>query len=124
VFTATHRPATLFALIYQQTRFQRQVAEVWPSLERWAANPWRRLSLLLIVLLISFSIGGAVGSITGALAKLDPLGALICVVLIELAVRARGPLYRRGGDQLGLQLLDMTRVGLMYGLLFDGFKLL
>lgn len=95
-----------------------------PALERWAANPWRRLSLLLIVLLISFSIGGAVGSITGALAKLDPLAALVCVVLMELAVRARGPLLRREGDGLGLQLLDMTRMGLLYGLLLDGFKLL
>ncbi|MFM7548035.1 MAG: DUF565 domain-containing protein [Cyanobacteriota bacterium] len=108
----------------QSTRFQRQVAELGPSLERWAANPWRRLSLLLIVLLISFGIGGAVGSITGALAQLDPLGALICVVLMELAVRARGPLLRRGGDGLGLQLLDMARLGLLYGLLLDGFKLL
>lgn len=108
----------------QQTRFQRQVADLGPSLERWASNPWRRLSLLLIVLLISFSIGGAVGSVTGALAKLDPISSLICVVVMELAVRARGPLLRRGGDRLNLQLLDMVRMGLLYGLLLDGFKLL
>ena len=76
------------------------------------------------MLLISFSIGGAVGSITGALAKLDPLGALVCVVLMEFAVRARGSLLRREGDGLGLQLLDMARMGLLYGLLLDGFKLL
>lgn len=108
----------------QQTRFQRQVAEAVPALQRWATNPWRRLSLLLIVLLISFSIGGVVGSITGALSQLDPLGALVCVLLMELAIRARGPLLRQGGDKLGLQLLDMTRIGLLYGLLLDGFKLL
>ena len=108
----------------QQTRFQRQVAEAGPALERWAANPWRRLSLLLIVLLVNFSMGGAVGSITGALSKLDPLSAFVVVALIELAVRARGPLLRRSGDHLGLQLLDMTRMGLLYGLLLDGFKLL
>ena len=108
----------------QQTRFQRQLADLGPSLERWAANPWRRLSLLLIVLLLGFSIGGAVGSITGALARLDPLSALICVLLIELAIRARAPLLSRGGDGLGLQLLDMIRIGVLYGLLLDGFKLL
>ncbi len=111
-------------MITQQTRFQRQVAELGPSLERWAANPWRRLSLLLIVLLISFAMGGAVGSITGALSRLDPLGALLCVLAIELAIRVRGPLLRRGGDRLALQLLDMGRIGLLYGLLLDGFKLL
>ena len=54
---------------YQQTGFQERVAQARAALESWAANPWRRLSLLLIVLLISFSIGGAVGSITGTLAK-------------------------------------------------------
>jgi hypothetical protein len=109
---------------YQQTRFQERIAQSRAALERWAANPWRRLSLLLIVVLISFSIGGAVGSITGTLAKLDPVGALICVTAMELAIRTRGPLLRRGGDPLGLQLLDMARIGLLYGLLLDGFKLL
>ncbi len=94
------------------------------ALTAWAQNPWRRLSLQLITLLMAFSIGGAVGSITGALSKLDPIGALICVAAIELAIRARGPLRRRGGDRLALQLLDMARIGLLYGLLLDGFKLL
>lgn len=109
---------------YQQTRFQERVAQARAGLEGWAGNPWRRLSLLLIVLLISFSLGGAVGSLTGTLAQLDPVGALICVVAIELAIRARGPLLRRGGDGLVLQLIDMARIGLLYGLLLDGFKLL
>jgi hypothetical protein len=108
---------------YQQTRFQEQIAQAKAGLERWAANPWRRLSLLVIVLLISFSIGGAVGSITGTLAKLDPVGALICVGAIEVAIRLRGGLLRRRGDPLVLQLLDMARIGLLYGLLLDGFKL-
>lgn len=109
---------------YQQTRFQERVAQARAGLERWAANPWRRISLLLIVLLVSFSIGGVVGSITGAFSQLDPLGAMICVFAIELAIRARGPLIRRRGDDLILQLIDMARIGLLYGLLLDGFKLL
>jgi hypothetical protein len=109
---------------YQQTRFQQRVAQAIASLERWASNPWRRLSLQLIVLLISFSIGGAIGTISGAFSELDPVGALICVSAIELAIRARGPLLRRQGDRLILQLLDMARLGLLYGVLLDGFKLL
>jgi hypothetical protein len=43
---------------------------------------------------------------------------------MEWAVRARGRLRRRQGDRLPLQLLDMARIGLLYGLLLDGFKLL
>lgn len=109
---------------YQRTRFHERVARVRNRVERWADNPWRRMSLLLMVLLFSFSIGGAVGSITGTLAKLDPVGALICVTAIELAIRARGPLLRGRGDALALQLLDSARIGLLYGLLLDGFKLL
>ncbi|WP_235299944.1 DUF565 domain-containing protein [Synechococcus sp. GFB01] len=108
----------------QQTRFQQELAGAGDALVAWARNPWRRLSLQLIVLLVSFSIGGMVGAITGALSKLDPVAALICVAAMELAIRARGPLRRRGGDRLGLQLLDMVRIGLLYGLLVDGFKLL
>jgi hypothetical protein len=108
----------------QQTRFQRQLVAAGDGLIRWAANPWRRWSLLLIVLLASFSIGGAVASIGGQIGQSDPIGALLCVLVIELAVRARGPLRRRGGDRLPLQLLDAARIGLLYGLLLDGFKLL
>jgi hypothetical protein len=107
----------------QQTRFQRSLVEAGERLSGWAINPWRRASLQLIVLLISFSLGGVVASIGGQIGQIDPIGALLCVLVLELAVRARGPLRRRGGDPLPLQLLDMARIGLLYGLLLDGFKL-
>ena len=108
----------------QRTRLQQSLGGAWPRLEQWARNPWRRLSLLMIVLLSTFFLGNAVSTIVGARAFLDPPAALICVVLMELAIRARKPLLRRNGDQLGLQLLDMTRIGFSYGLLLEGFKLL
>lgn len=108
----------------QRTRLQQSLSGAWPRLEQWARNPWRRLSLLLIVLLSTFFLGNAVSTIIGARAFLDPPAALICVVLIEVAVRARKPLLRLDGDRLGLQLLDMTRIGFCYGLLLEGFKLL
>jgi hypothetical protein len=107
----------------QQTRFQRSLVQAGQRLVAWASNPWRRASLQLIVLLISFSLGGVVASIGGQIGQIDPIGALLCVLVLELAVRARGPLRRRGGDPLPLQLLDMARIGLLYGLLLDGFKL-
>jgi hypothetical protein len=43
---------------------------------------------------------------------------------MELAIRVRGPLLRRSTNNLGLQLLDMARLGFCYGLLLEGFKLL
>ena len=108
----------------QRTRLQSSLGGAWPRLERWAANPWRRLSLLLIVLLGAFVIGNAIGTLSGARAFLDPVAALLCVLLIEAAIRLRGPLRRRQGDRLGLQLVDMARLGFSYGLLLEGFKLL
>jgi hypothetical protein len=109
---------------FQQTRFQRQLVNAGDQLVDWASNPWRRWSLQLITLLLSFSLGGMVASIAGQIGQIDPVGALLCVLTMEWAVRARGRLRRRGGDRLPLQLLDMARIGLLYGLLLDGFKLL
>jgi len=76
------------------------------------------------VLLGSFFVGNAVGTLTGARSFLDPVAAVLCVAAIELAIRMRRPLLKRTGDRLGLQLVDMTRFGFSYGLLLEGFKLL
>ena len=115
---------TAVAPRYQQTRFQRRIAQLGASLERWAINPWRRVSLLLIVLLTAIVVGGGLGSITGALAYFDPISAMVCVLLIELAVRLRPGLLAGRQDRLVLQLVDMARIGLLWGLMLDGFKLL
>lgn len=110
---------------YQQTRFQSSIAEAGSALKRWSSNPWRRLSLLLVVLLISFVIGVGLGTITGALGQMDFIAAMVCVLVLEVSVRTRRALLREGtGDRLLVQLVDMARIGLLYGLLLEGFKLL
>jgi hypothetical protein len=109
---------------FQQTSFQRRIAQAVGTLEGWAINPWRRFSLLLIVLLMAMVVGGGLGSISGALAYFDPVSALVAVLVIETAVRIRGRLLAGRRDRLILQLIDMARIGLLYGLLLDGFKLL
>jgi hypothetical protein len=76
------------------------------------------------VLLAALMVGGSLASISGALAYLDPVSALVAVLLIELAIRLRPNLRASRRDRLVLQLLDMARLGLFYGLLLDGFKLL
>ncbi|WP_255110109.1 DUF565 domain-containing protein [Synechococcus sp. RedBA-s] len=108
----------------QQTRLHRQVVLVGDRLRQWAENPWRRLSLVLITGLGAFFFGGAVGMLTGALDYLDPLAALVCVLPIELSIRCRRLLLQRPQDRLTLQLVDAGRIGLLYGLLQEGFKLL
>ena len=109
---------------FQQTALQLTVNEAVDRLLRWAVNPWRRLSLLVIVLLGAFFIGTALSTVTSTSGFSEPLAARLPVGLIELAVRWRRPLIRQTGDKLGLQLLDMARIGLLYGLLMEGFKVL
>jgi hypothetical protein len=119
-----HRLPSIAVSRLQQTRLQRQVGQAGQRLQFWAANPWRRISLQLIVLLGGFFFGGAVGMLSGAMNFLDPLAALICMVPIELSVRTRRQLLLQRGDKLSLQLIDVARIGWLYGLLIEGFKLL
>ncbi|NOL47889.1 MAG: DUF565 domain-containing protein [Synechococcus sp. MIT S9220] len=108
----------------QATRLQRTFGEAATRLDLWATNPWRRTSLLLIALTGSFMIGNGVASVSGALNLMDPVAAMLTVGLMELMVRARRHWAKDRGSHLGRQLLDMTRIGLLYGLLLEGFKLL
>ena len=108
----------------QSTRLQRNLSEWANRLEDWAENPWRRASLLAIVLMGGFFFGSSVASIAGATGQLDPIAALVTVALLELMVRLRRSWRPLSQGGLGLQCLDMGRFGLLYGLLLEGFKLL
>ena len=108
----------------QATRLQRSLGDGWERLNRWSTNPWRKASLLLIVMLSSFVVGSSVGAIAGVSELMDPVAALITVAVWETMVRLRRPWPKRADTLLGLQMLDMTRIGLIYGLLLEGFKLL
>lgn len=108
----------------QSTRIHQNFGLAVERLEHWAQNPWRRVSLILIVLLTGFWLGSAIGSIGGALALMDPVGALVTVTLWELMVRLRRQWPSSKRSALPRQLLDMLRFGLLYGLLLEGFKLL
>ena len=110
------------AIRLQSTRLRSNVGQANGRLERWALNPWRRLSLLLITALIGFLIGSVITSIAGVLGQMDPVAALLVVLGAELTIRRR-----RSSDpslKLPQQLLDLARVGFLYGLFLEGFKLI
>ena len=108
----------------QSTSLYKSFWKALESLETWAINPWRRYSLLLIVLLTGFFLGSSIGTINGALALMDPVGAFLTVLILEIMVRLRRNDYFRNVDSLPLKIIDFARVGLLYGLLLEGFKLL
>ena len=106
----------------QSTRLQTNVGEAVQRLDQWSRNPWRRLSLLALAGLIGFLIGSAITSVSGVLGQMDPVAALLVVLGAELTIRRR----RSSEPSLKLpqQLLDFGRIGFLYGLFLEGFKLI
>ncbi|MEC8096224.1 MAG: DUF565 domain-containing protein [Cyanobacteriota bacterium] len=104
----------------QSTRLQRSFGNALQQFEAWASNPWRRLSVLSIAALFGFFVGSAITSVAGVLGQMDPIGALIVVVGTELTVRMRNS----DSSALLHQVLGMSRIGLLYGLFLEAFKLL
>ena len=106
----------------QSTRLQTNVGAALQRLDRWARNPWRRFSLLALAGLIGFFIGSAITSVAGVLGQMDPVAALVVVLGTELTIRRR----RSSEPSLKLpqQLLDLGRIGFLYGLFLEGFKLI
>ena len=104
----------------QSTRLQRSFGALVQQLETWAGHPWRRLSVLAIAALFGFLVGSAITSVAGVLGQMDPVGALIVVLGTEVTVRLR----RAGSPTLVEQVLNVSRIGLLYGLFLEAFKLL
>ena len=106
----------------QSTRLQTNVGAALQRLDQWARNPWRRLSLLALAGLIGFLIGSAITSVAGVLGQMDPVAALLVVLGTEFTIRRR----RSSEPSLKLpqQLLDLGRIGFLYGLFLEGFKLI
>ena len=107
----------------QYTGFYRNFGMLFSKLEDWTVNPWRRYSLYLIIFLTGFVLGSSLGMINGALSLMDPVGAFFTVLIIELMVRLRVKFNLHRKNSISLRLFDMVRMGLLYGLFMEGFKL-
>ena len=106
----------------QSTRLQANIGAAIQRLDRWSRNPWRRLSLLALAGLIGFLFGSALTSVAGALGQMDPVAALLVVLGAELTIRRRRS--SKPSLKLPQQLLDLGRIGFLYGLFLEGFKLI
>ena len=93
-------------------------------LAKWAGNPWRRYSLLAIIFFIGFLIGSSLGMINGVLALMDPVGALIVLIFLEILIKARFIFLKSKKPIILVMVFDMFRIGLAYGLFSEGLKLL
>ncbi len=108
----------------QKTVLYKSSAKIIDKLANWAANPWRRYSLLLIIFLIGFLIGSSLGMINGVLSLMDPVGAFVTLVFLELLIKARFVFLNSNKPIILIRVFDMFRIGIAYGLISEGLKLL
>ena len=108
----------------QRTKFQLKIVENIQTLSIWANNPWRRYSIALIVLLIGYFLGSSLGMVSAVLELMDPVGAFLSVVLIEILIALRRNFRFDRKKKFLLLLLDSLRLGLFYGFFTESLKLL
>ncbi len=108
----------------QNTFLYKSSSKLIDRLANWALNPWRRYSLLAIIFLIGFLIGSSLGMINGVLALMDPVGAFITLVFLEILIKARFVFLKSKKPIILIRAFDMFRIGLAYGLFSEGLKLL
>ncbi len=114
----------------QNTRLSRLVDSSIDRFAGWLQNPWRRISLVILSLLFGNFLATAISTTAGQTAELDVLASVILVIATELASWLY---YRRWRRQprveetrvrlLVVELLNGTKVGLIYGLVLEAFKL-
>ena len=108
----------------QKTKFQRLVIENLDSLSQWAVNPWRRYSLALSVVLTGYFFGSSLGMISAVVELIDPVGAFLSVLFIEILIQFRRRLRFDKRKKIIVLLIDSFRLGLFYGFFTESLKLL
>ena len=108
----------------QKTKFQRLVVENFDSLSQWAVNPWRRYSLALTVVLTGYFFGSSLGMISAVVELIDPVGAFLSVLFIEILIQFRRRLHFYKRKKILVLLIDSLRLGLFYGFFTESLKLL
>ena len=108
----------------QKTFLYKSSTKFVDRLATWAVNPWKRYSLLAIIFLVGFLIGSSLGMINGVIALMDPVGAFIALIFLEILIKARFIILKSRNPIIVVRILDMFRLGLTYGLFSEGLKLL
>ena len=108
----------------QKTFLYKSSTKIVDRLASWALNHWRRYSLLAIIFFIGFLIGSSLGMINGVLALMDPVGAFIALIFLEILIKARFVFLKSKKPIIIVRVFDMFRIGLAYGLFSEGLKLL
>ncbi|AFY96137.1 DUF565 domain-containing protein [Chamaesiphon minutus] len=117
----------------QKTRLSTLFDRLFQQFNQWGQNPWRRISLVIISLLSGNFLATTVSTTTGQKADLDITVALILVTIVEtvswiaygsnLGPRRPDPEAILGQRPLWIAILNSLKLGLIYGLFVEAFKL-
>ena len=113
----------------QRTRLNSLVDITGDRLELLFSNPWRRISLNLISILMGFFMGSALVTTAGQDAVWDIPAAAMVFTFTELTSRfVYGRRNRRQDSppkrrSLYIDVLNLFKVGLIYSLFLEAFKL-
>ena len=108
----------------QTTKFQIYVIDNIKTLNLWANNPWRKYSLALIIFFIGYFFGSSLGMISAVFELMDPISALVSIIIIEFLIKLRRTFNLNKNKQSLTLLIDFLRIGLLYGFFTEGLKLL
>ena len=108
----------------QKTKFQIYVIDNIKTLNLWANNPWRKYSLALIIFFIGYFFGSSLGMISAVFELMDPISALVSIIIIEFLIKFRRTLNLNKNKKFLTLLIDCLRIGLFYGFFTEGLKLL
>ena len=108
----------------QKTKFQIFIVDNLKTISNWAVNPWRRYSIVLLMFFIGYFFGSSLGMISAVYNLMDPVGALISVLIIEILINIRRVLFSDKNNKFFLKVIDFLRIGLLYGFFTESLKLL
>ena len=108
----------------QKTKFQVLIVDNINTISKWAINPWRRYSIVLIIFFVGYFFGSSLGMISAVYNLLDPVAALISVLIIEILIRIRRAISSDKNKKFFLLISDFLRIGLLYGFFTESLKLL
>ncbi|EDY39476.1 conserved hypothetical protein [Cyanobium sp. PCC 7001] len=107
----------------QPTRFQRLSDALTQAVFGSLRGSWRSRSVVMLALLLGFYAGGNITSyVLLVFPGGRPMVVLAAVLLLEVVVRLRGRLVREQPG-LGWAVADNLRIGLVYAVVLEAFKL-
>lgn len=120
----------------QNTRLNTLVDSIFLQLSRWLRNPWRRISVIVISLLLGNFFATIFSTVAGQRANLDVGVAMLLLLFTEViswlvyrgdAVRERRRIQENvpvaEARPLLMEMLNGLKLGLIYGLFVEAFKL-